>query len=215
MKISLKDYKRKYQKECCKMAEQTWAFPHLLYGRCNKKILFKGFFESYLTQSHYRKVAINEDGEILGYLLGKNRQKKSFTLWLQNIFMKIKYLFHILIGNFGERKRIFQLLKLQDKAYEAVIPLGEEFDAEIELFFVHKEARGLGIGRDLLEDFLNNYCKNNQLKNVVLFTDESSTYEFYDKYGFKRYKTTEYSKTLREVQGKRAFSYILSLKHHQ
>ncbi len=197
------------------MAKQTWAFPQLLYGRCHTKILFKGFFESYLTQSHYRKVAIDKEGKILGYLLGKNRKKKSLSLWLQNILMKSKYLFHIFIGNLGQRKRIFQLLKLQNQAYETVIPQGEEFDAEIELFFVDKQARGLGVGRLLLEDFLNNYCKNNMLKNVILFTDESSTYEFYDKYGFKRYKTTEYSKTLREVQGKRAFSYILNLKHHQ
>ncbi len=211
MNISLKNYHKKYQKACSQLAEQNWAFQDLLYGPKDKNILFEGFFKSYLVQSHYRKVAINEKGEVLGYLLGKNRRKKSLKLWLEKMGVNSLYLYYILRGKLGEKKRIFKLLKLQNATYNKVIPPSCDFDSEIELLFVHKKARGLGIARLLLEDFFDNYCKTNGLNNVILFTDESSTYKFYDRYGFKKYKTTPYPQTLREVQGNRAFTYILHL----
>ncbi len=211
MEITLKEFKRKHKKECCHMIEQTWSFQELLCGVKDKKIIFKGFFETYLAQSHYRKVALNEKGEVLGYLLGKNRREKTFKIFIEQFLIKAIYLYYILIGKLGKRKQIFKLLKLQEKAYKEVIPPKEKFDSEIELFFVNEKARGLGVGRLLIKDYLKNYCEAKGLKNIVLFTDESSTYEFYEKYGFKRYKTTKYSKELRAVQGKRAFSYILCL----
>ncbi len=208
MKVVLVDYKKIYKKECCNMIENTWAFHKLLSGVKEKRLVYEGFFDMYLIESTYKKVAIDKDGNVLGYLLGQNKQKKNSISLTNKLFVKLIYLFYVLVGKFGNRNVLSEILKLQNKAYNEVIPPNESFDSEIVLFFVSEKARGLGVGRLLINDYLDNYCQANNLKTTILFTDESSTYSFYEKFGFKRYKTTEYSEKLKKVEGDRAFSYI-------
>lgn len=58
-------------------------------------------------------------------------------------------------------------------------------DAELQLFIVSPEARGLGIGRRLFSTFLS-HLRDAGARSYYLFTDTGCDYGFYDRHGLTR-----------------------------
>ena len=59
----------------------------------------------------------------------------------------------------------------------------KDFDGVLTLFVVSEECQGLGIGKKLLSYFFE-YEKQNDVKNIYVYTDSKCNYKFYDSQGF-------------------------------
>lgn len=64
-----------------------------------------------------------------------------------------------------------------------LVSLNQQFDGEITLFVVDKNARGNGLGKILLTKCLNLIIESNH-QNIFLTSDNECNYTYYQKYGF-------------------------------
>ena len=75
----------------------------------------------------------------------------------------------------------------------------KDFDGVLTLFVISKECQGLGIGKKLLSYFFE-YEKQNDVKNIYVYTDSKCNYKFYDSQGFiKLNKGTFNVKTIKII----------------
>ncbi len=56
--------------------------------------------------------------------------------------------------------------------------------SEVNLFVVDNSMQGKGVGRKLINEFIT-LCRNEKLPNIILETEKSSNYRFYEHLGFK------------------------------
>jgi ribosomal protein S18 acetylase RimI-like enzyme len=69
-----------------------------------------------------------------------------------------------------------------------------DYDAEITLFIVGSNARGLGIGKKLFHE-VKTHFETQDVKNYYLFTDDSCNYQFYEKQEMHRAQARPFQKT--------------------
>lgn len=97
------------------------------------------------------------------------------------------------------------------KAYNNVLQDKSSYGCEISLFFVSDLARGKGIGKGLMGRFIE-YCRENDIQNIILMTDASCNFGFYDHCGFTRVNEV-YSEFFGESKDEyNGFAYAYSVK---
>ena len=76
----------------------------------------------------------------------------------------------------------------QKELYDSLEPQISGLDGDITLFAVSSEARGHGIGKNLIEQLYSHF-RRHKVKRIYVLTDNMCTYEFYEKQGFERTRT--------------------------
>lgn len=167
--------------------KETWNYKSLYKGCINADIIYELLLDSSLTESSYQKVAIDKDGNILGFLFSGENKKTNFFKFIP---LLLKFLLAILRGDLGNRIAALKKTILLIKEQETVLSDKNKYDSTIHLFFVSSKSRGLGIGKSLLNNLFEVY-KTKNIKNCILITDETCNYGFYDYYGFNRHKAKQ------------------------
>lgn len=145
------------------------------------------FLTLYHTDYEPQSIFIAEkEGKVVGYLSGAKDEKTMdsiFTvkvlpiaalklIFKGTIFKKNSFLF-ILFNIFSFLKGEFNAPAFIKKDYPAILHIN-----------VDKNYRGSGIGRRLIETYLN-YLKEEKIKGLHLTTQSEKSFKFFEKLGFK------------------------------
>ncbi len=159
-----------------------------LYEYIEDERVLKTFLNSYLYSCLAEKtfnVVAEKDNKVVGVIMGNT--KKQYKLY-KSIPYIIKSYYYILLTflkskiyntNIKQYKGITKIYKdLMKKA-------DKKFDGVLTVFVVSKECQGYGIGKKLLSYFFD-YEKQNNVKNIYVYTDSKCNYKFYDIQGFNK-----------------------------
>ncbi len=188
MNLKFREYRKSDLETCAKLSKEAWQFViSLLKNKNQVNLLMKAFVEMCVILSDWLYVATvaetNIDEKVVGFLFGRVKIKHNF---IQNIIESLKLIrleINLFFGKFGKLRRPFSILKKELHSYFYVESKCSKMDSEVNLFVVDKEFRGNGIGRSLMNKFLD-YAKSNKAKSVYLITDDKCNWKFYEKYGF-------------------------------
>ncbi len=209
MKIYFKKYKQQYLEDAAHIMLDTWNYHKNFPNLKSKQLLYELVFQSAYLESTYCEMAVDEHEKTLGYLMAKNMNISERKL-LQSLKFYSKTLLDIIFGKFGNIISGLKALKQYLDLKKTLLVAEKKFDSEILLFFVSSQARGLGIGKKLMNRYIS-YCKTNKIKNIILITDANCNYGFYDYYGFTLHKKLN-SSFLGNHEEENGFSYILELE---
>ncbi|MCL0059350.1 GNAT family N-acetyltransferase [Dehalococcoidia bacterium] len=161
--------------------------------------------------STYSELAI-VDGEVAGFIFG--RIERHFTLMdkCRSVKRYLPLLGRFLLGEFGPRRKLLQLLGPlagEEQVLRRNVPPSE---GRIEYFAVSPEYQGKGVGTRLMDRFVQ-YAGRYGVRAVSVFTGETVSFWFYERYGFQRW--AEFDSPLGSyLHGKpiKGFSYRLPLQ---
>lgn len=159
-----------------------------LYEYIEDERVLKTFLNSYLYSCLAEKtfnIVAEKDNKVVGVIMGNT--KKQYKLY-KSIPYIVKNYYYILLTfikakiyntNIKQYKGITKIYKdLMKKA-------DKKFDGVLTVFVVSKECQGYGIGKKLLSYFFD-YEKQNNVKNIYVYTDSKCNYKFYDSQGFNK-----------------------------
>ena len=198
-------YKKLYLKEAAKMMGETWSMDKHLKGLKDRSIIYSILFKLSYIDSDYCDMVVDKNGKLLGFLLAGKTEKS------KHIGAGIEFIFNLIIGKFGKRINAVKVMLKMVKDFNEIMSDSINYDNEIKLFFVSEDARGLGLGKKMMNRYIG-YCKKENIRNIILMTDEGCNYGFYDHYGFSQINRTHsvlFDKPEREYNG---YAYAMIIK---
>ena len=168
--------------DICAIIDQTWDMNKYTDDQKTAEGLLEVYLTSYLVRSNFEEVAVL-DGKVVGVILGRNEStfidKDSEHYDIMEAFKKKGF-------PITEKENIASkyISRIDDADRQMLNKHVGEFDAELNLFIVDGEYRGMGIGKRLFADFIR-FLKYNGAKNLYLFTDDFCNVEFYVHIGYK------------------------------
>lgn len=148
------------------------------------------YLQSSLLDISYGKAAIL-DGKVVGILLGKDDSQKilfnRFAVLWRLVKSSVSLLFH---STRQMRQQLKNALKISKAEQEMMGAQKKIFTGHIELLIVGKEARGLGIGKALVDDFIS-YAIHGNENALYVQTDTLCNYGFYEHQGFEQLDSIE------------------------
>lgn len=150
-------------------------------------------------------VYYRENGKLLGFAGYSNDKSKKHIL-RKRFYKFVRYQLY----KSKEIKDLKALKEYEDNYYYVPNNMKNYFDGEVTMLILDKSCRGKGIGKKLLQEVFE-LAKKDNMKNLQILTDESCSYEIYEKLGCEKvYETTvenkEYGK-LGNVLTEKAFIY--------
>lgn len=202
--------KIKDMKELVKLFSNEWDLGSKESGA--PKSLCAWIYLMEILSETEKYVYYKENGELLGfagyakYNSKKHYLRKSFYLFIKKVLYKSKKI-----------KDLNALKEYEDNYYYVPENLQNYFDGEVSMLILDKKCRGKGIGKKLLEEVFE-LAKKDNLNNLQILTDESCSYQIYERLGCKKvYETTvknkEYGK-LGSVLTEQAFIYEKALTNN-
>jgi len=135
--------------------------------------------------STYRELAI-VDGEVAGFIFG--RIERHFTLIDRCCAMKryLALLGPFLLGRFGRRRKLVKLLGpllREEQEMRRNVPPSE---GRVEYFAVSPKYQGQGVGRMLMDRFVQ-HAGRCGVQALSVFSGETVSFQFYERYGFRKW----------------------------
>lgn len=180
--VTIRALKKEDYPQVEQIISDTWHYQMLSPDPKDAAHMARLYLRSGLVRHTFARVAV-KNGRILGILLG--RHHLSAPRFRIRAKLSMLYSACLLLSSKQGRKiaRLFSGFDAADK--QLLENTHTDFDGELVLFALAGPARGHGIGKALLAEFLA-YMKKEQAKQFFLFTDTTCTYEFYEHNGFQR-----------------------------
>ncbi len=164
------------------LINDAWHFENYINNPNSvEQMLNANMHMSLLTQNYTQVADLN--GEVVALLYGRVAGQR---IPLKNITHLLYILFHgaclLLKSRHGRNliRGFFNLTKVYIKLLQNT---KTEYDGELVFFVVNSKCRGKGIGKQLLNNYLD-YCRRHSVKNIYVYTDVNCNYGFYDFNGF-------------------------------
>ena len=159
----------------------------------------------------YSNLAI-VDGEIAGFLFGRIDSHFTLINRYRSLQRYLPMFGRLILGQFGPRLKLLQLLGPladEEQMLRRNVPPSE---GRIEYFAVSPDYQGKGVGRRILDGFVR-YAKRHGVRDIAVFTGETVSFWFYERYGFQRWAEFD-SPFASYLYGKpkKGFSYRLALQ---
>ncbi len=132
-----------------------------------------------------RKEFVFDDNKLIACIFCQRIKNKSLNKKIQLLFMVIKYISLWILGYFGKHKYFRGFIRANSNKNKTLVKDYHEESYEISLFLVNSKYRYKGIGKEILNRFIQ-HAKSNGAKELILSTDELSNWMFYEKTGFYR-----------------------------
>ncbi|WP_072988409.1 GNAT family N-acetyltransferase [Clostridium cavendishii] len=193
--LKYKKFEKKYLDSCIEIVKSTWLFEENLINPKNPKYIYKHYVMNCVNWSEHLDLIVDDNDQVVGILFGSiedNAWIKEFKYTIIQYKLNISMWWHIIIGDLGQRKRAFEVyknMKSHDAKGEAD---ADNFDSEINLFILSPSLRGQGYGRKLMNRYVE-FCKENNLDTVFLWTTTDCSWEFYERYGFNELRRFKFS----------------------
>ncbi|TCL43300.1 MATE family efflux transporter [Harryflintia acetispora] len=186
-------YSRRHLKECAEIVAQTWDFTEGFCGLRRPGLLYEYYVRDCVIPSEHTDVILDREGHVMGLLFGGNEKASPMTrlCWkLKNRWMRFTRWLHLCLGHFGGRKAALAALRGLKEHDRMGEDTDEEFDSEINLFILSPEVRGKGLGKQLMDRYID-FCKGRGLHSSFLWTTTNCTYSFYERYGYQLYRNNQ------------------------
>lgn len=181
MKLQNIEYNSNYFTQIMELLKKTWDFSLHFKNLKDENYLYGIYLKKVLINCSYKKVIVDESGKVQGSIFA---QINNYSNRLKMFRLNTSIFFHVLKGSFGKRAVAFkffhQYIRECNKLYEK-----PKFDREVYLLMVSSNTKGKGIGKLLIDDYVNE-CKKNSIKKIGLQTGADCDYRFYDHLGFTR-----------------------------
>lgn len=163
-----------------KMIRKAWDYDRFGSSKLADQ-LSTVFLSSCLANQTFTSVAVLEEKPV-GVIMGKNRKKHRPSLrYLMRLGSAV-----IQSASSKEGRNIIKTYKEVEKINSALLKhTPVQFDGELSFFVMDEEQRGLGIGKQLYQQFLN-YAESESLTTFFLYTDTTCNYGFYEHQGLCR-----------------------------
>lgn len=144
-----------------------------------------------LNRSSFGLIA-EVNGQSVGFILARiNTEQPLLRLLQSNPYQS---LMTILNASPAEQADNLAYLKREQEINEDMVKqAGTDFEAEISLFIVDSNTRGMGIGKELFQKVKQHFEEHN-VKDYFLFTDDACDYQFYGRNQMHRAQTRPYQK---------------------
>ena len=187
-KTSVETTFRRYEESdlgrCCDIAVKAWPEVFSIDRNGEAKFAMEAYVDFYRASSSWQEVAC-ESGSVVGILFGKvEKDITRFGRLKAFIGEELVYL-RFPAGLYGNMSHRLLLVRkgMSDDRNKAVN--SPEADGEVIFFVVDRERWGHGIGRELMDRFMQ-HARSRGAKRIIVYTnDPGCNWGFYDKYGFK------------------------------
>lgn len=163
---------------------ETFNFNNFISNKTILKEVLRLYFEESLMESSFAQVVTNNQG-VIGFIFAK--AKNDFTNYSQLLNIDANQKTKIDFSSLTQQDidEITEFIKIKETYFDHLTHNSNNFQGNINLFAVSKEARGIGIGKNLLKNTFE-YMKNQSVSSLYLFTDTRCNYGFYDVQSFER-----------------------------
>ena len=176
------EYHKKYLKDAALMMSNTWNYHSKLDGCKDSAYFYSLLFRFSNIDNKYTEFIANGEDKLIAILIATSSKHK---MSLKALWLFCYSAFGLLTGKFGKITTAYRVICCMLKEAEIVMKDRNLYDQEISLFFIDQSCRGQGLGKKLMNNYID-YCKQNNVSSVILLTDAGCNYGFYDNYGFKR-----------------------------
>ena len=165
-----------------KLINDAWHFEKYINKPKSVQHMLNANMRLALLSQNYTQVA-ELNGEVVGYLYGRVDGK---SIPLKNLVHIPHILYHgasLFFKSRHERNLIRGFLNMIKVYMKLLKNTKSNYDGELVFFVVSSKCRGKGIGKKLLNNYLD-YCRRHSVKNIYVYTDVNCNYGFYDFNGF-------------------------------
>ncbi len=183
--VSYRPFRESDLAACARISAEAWPYAANLVGKENLIKFMRGDV-GVARESTWLETAAISDRPV-GFLFGKMTRDFSLVDGLRALVSSLVMALQLIMGKYGSLSQPLRFLKkliLAEMQYRRNSPAA---DAEVLYFVVESKHRGRGIGRTLMDRFVH-AAKDKEAHTIILGTDDLSSWQFYEEYGFTRYK---------------------------
>lgn len=174
-----------------RLAAQAWPVWEYLTSEAEKWRFMGPYIDIASEWSNRREVACDGSGKVIGLLFGEvrgrdRRGRKGKGVGWKIMSSEVRVHARFILGRYGRIENLPGVLRNFMTTELKLIINRPEADAEVNLFLVDSEHRGRGIGRMLMDRFVDAARRAGATRVSVYADDHASNWAFYEKYGFKR-----------------------------
>lgn len=186
-KLQFRKFNIKDTSKCSELAVDAWPVVSAVASKEDTIKFMNVLIDlSRLFSTWLEVVCISEN--IIGFLFGRidsdYRMKDKFKAFFSILSIVIK----IIVGGYGRISKRFTLLRKLILTEIKVVRNRPKSDGEVTLFVVDSKYRGKGIGRMLMDRFIDT-VKSKNARVITVYTEQGSNWKFYEIYGFRKYST--------------------------
>lgn len=170
---------------CVSLAREAWPLPPGIATGVRTGEMIGVWIGSTVESSTWAEVAEDEHG-IVGLLFGEIKGQRPLKEERGGLGIEMGITLRGLMGRYGNVLRALRFMA-SFMMTELKLRLNDPHtDAEISMLIVGEAHRGRGVGKQLVDRFIDG-AKKLGAKSVSLYTDDqTSNWKFYEIYGFKR-----------------------------
>jgi ribosomal protein S18 acetylase RimI-like enzyme len=185
--ITFRAFRNNDIEQCAKIIAKSWFIASsFVIGNASQRFM-KSYVDINKVVSTWLEVALDSEN-IIGFIFCRLDKEYNFSLKVKAFLSFLKILSNFLVGKYGKVKNPIKYIKKFLTTEKKVGTYTPKSDAQVCLFAIDSRYRGLGIGNMLLTRFITK-ARLKRGKCITVYTDALSNWKFYEKFGFKRYKT--------------------------
>ncbi len=186
MKFKNVKYNEKYVNDAVKMMRKTWSYEKMFKGNVDCDFIYELLFKINIYTCSYYNLVVDENDKLVGFIIASGVKNK----WNFKVAkLIVKTLYKLVKGDFGHRLHAIKVSTKMLRQLENTMKYKSNYENEIQLFFIDESTRGNGLGKKLMNRYIS-FCKKKGIESIILLTDSSCNFSFYDYYGFKRVRET-------------------------
>jgi GNAT superfamily N-acetyltransferase len=187
--IDFRDYRRTDLPACVSIAVEAFPLiPSRIAREEARKVMKTQIDSCYVISNHYELAIV--DGEVAGLLFGQVKRKSVLINMCRAFGRLLLMKVHFLLGRYGSRRKAIALIGPSLQALRVLRRNMPASEAIVVLFAVASKYQGKGIGRALMDRFVR-HALGYKVKAIAVPTDETASFWFYERYGFRRWAEYE------------------------
>jgi ribosomal protein S18 acetylase RimI-like enzyme len=184
--LLFREYTSNDLSRCAQLAAEAWPVKdHISEGSERWRIMIP-YIEIASSWSNWTDVACLDSGELVGLIFGEIRGRHAEAFPTRIVSSELKASAKFVLGRYGRIERLPTVLWNFLMTEMKLLVNRPDADAEIMLFLVDSKYRGKGIGRVLMDKFVDDAKQEGSTRISVYADDQASNWRFYENYGFER-----------------------------
>jgi ribosomal protein S18 acetylase RimI-like enzyme len=182
--VQFRDFRRGDIETCARISADAWPETANVTGSGDTVRTMKLYVEFYYYSATWLDVAC-VDGQVVGLLFGRIDRESGISGRIRSRLGHVRVYLKLLTGRYWKGADRFKLVRSAMSDDRSIVENSPDADGEVMLFVVDGRFQGKGIGKALMDRFLQQARKADSKRITVSTNDIGCNWGFYDKYGFK------------------------------
>jgi len=182
--LHFRDFRLSDLETCARISADAWPETANVAGSGDTVRTMTLYVEFYYYSATWLDVAC-VDGKVVGLLFGRIDRKSGVSGKIRSRLGHSKVYLKLLMGRYWKGADRLKLVRAAMSDDRNIVENSPDADGEVMLFVVDGKFQGRGIGRALMDRFLQQARKADSKRITVSTNDIGCNWGFYDKYGFK------------------------------